>query len=107
LGTPELWFDPFAFTLPLPGTYGTLGRNTLIGPGFATLDFSVEKGFAVRENLQVQFRAEFFNLTNRANFGLPFSEVFNPNGFVEPQAGLITNTISPPRQIQFGLKILF
>ena len=111
LGTDELrktgrYFDPNAFFLPLAGTFGNVGRNTLTGPGFADLDFSVEKGFRVRENLDVRFRVEFFNATNHTNFGLPFSTVFSGFNF-SPIAGVITNTVTPSRQIQFGLNILF
>ena len=107
VGTPQQWFDPRNFTLPNVGFYGTLGRNTLIGPPLADLDLSIEKTFAVRENLHLQFRAEFFNALNHTNFGLPLNSVFGSSGFYLPTAGLITSTSTPARQIQFGLKALF
>ena len=83
-----------------------MGRNTLIGPGFANLDLSVEKGFQVRENLNVLVRAEFFNAINHTNFGQPFGEVFSGNNF-NGSTGVITSTVTPPRQIQFALKVAF
>ena len=110
LGEPDRYFDPRAFSMPAAGTFGNVGRNTLTGPGFADLDLSVEKAFPVRENLNLQFRAEFFNATNHTNFGLPISTVFvgNSNNYsYNDAAGLITSTASPARQIQFGLKIVF
>jgi len=110
LGEPDRYFDPRAFSMPAAGTFGNVGRNTLTGPGFADLDLSVEKAFPIRENLNLQFRAEFFNATNHTNFGLPISTVFvgnSNNYFYNPAAGLITSTASAARQIQFGLKIVF
>jgi hypothetical protein len=106
LETPKQWFDPAAFALPAPGTYGNLGRGTLSGPGLAAADLSLLKNTHLSERLNLQFRAEFFNLLNRANFGTP-----NPIAFagsaVSPTAGLITATATTSRQIQFGLKLIF
>jgi hypothetical protein len=106
LGTPNEWFNPAAF-LALPnnsGFYGNLGRDTLIGPGLATLDLSLLKDTRIRERLSLQFRAEFFNTLNRANFNTPNAIVFTPSG-VSPTAGVITSTATTSRQIQFGLKL--
>jgi hypothetical protein len=108
LGTPTEWFNPSAF-LASPnasGFYGNLGRDTLIGPGLATWDMSLLKTTPVRENMNLQFRAECFNLLNRANFNTPNAVVFTPSG-VSPTAGLITSTSTTSRQIQFGLKLLW
>jgi hypothetical protein len=74
---PEQYFDPNAFVLQDPGFYGDVGRNTLIGPGVSTFDFSVFKNTALTEEVTLQFRAEFFNLFNRANFGKPNDNVFS------------------------------
>jgi hypothetical protein len=108
LGSPNQWFNPAAFLAPpaSSGFYGNLGRDTLIGPGLATWDFSVLKDTAVAERARVQFRAEVFNLLNRANFNTPNAVVFTPSG-VSPTAGLITSTSTNSRQIQFGLKLLW
>jgi len=107
LGSPNQWFNPAAFLAPpTAGFYGNLGRDTLIGPGLATWDFSLLKDMRIREKLKLQFRAEFFNLLNRANFNSPNAVTFTPTG-VSPTAGLITSTSTTSRQIQFGLKLLW
>jgi carboxypeptidase family protein len=111
LGSPNKWFDPNAFLAPANtpangGFYGNVGRDTLIGPGLATWDFSVLKDTRIRERLCLQFRAEIFNLLNRANFNLPNAVVFTPSG-VSPTAGVVTSTSTTSRQVQFGLKLLW
>ena len=111
LGKPDKWFNPNAFLAPANtpangGFYGNVGRDTLIGPGLATWDFSVLKDIPIRERLNLQFRAEIFNLLNRANFNLPNAVVFTPSG-VSPTAGAITSTSTTSRQVQFGLKLLW
>jgi hypothetical protein len=67
---------------------------------------SVFKNTSVSERLKLQFRAEFFNLLNRANLGTPSSTVFSGTN-VSASAGLITTLATTPRQIQFGLKLIF
>jgi len=116
LGNPNQWFNPNAFLAPAfasaadqkanGGFYGNVGRDTLIGPGLGTWDFSVLKDTRIREQLNLQFRAEIFNLLNRANFNLPNAVVFTPSG-VSPTAGVITSTSTTSRQVQFGLKLLW
>ena len=108
LGSPNQWFNPAAFLAPpnSSGFFGNLGRDTLIGPGLATWDLSLLKDTAIRERLHLQFRAEFFNVLNHANFNTPNAVVFTPSG-VSPTAGVITSTSTTSRQIQFGLKLLF
>jgi hypothetical protein len=110
-GNPNQWFNPAAFILPTPGTYGNLGRGTLNGPGLADVDFSVFKNTGITEKTNLQFRAEFFNISNRANYGPPNSTVYSitPGAppAISPSAGLITTTATFPRQIQLGLKLIF
>jgi hypothetical protein len=111
LGKPNQWFNPNAFLAPANtaangGFYGNVGRDTLIGPGLATWDFSVLKDTRIRERLNLQFRVEIFNLLNRANFNLPNAVVFTPSG-VSPTAGVITSTSTTSRQFQFGLKLFW
>lgn len=108
LGNPNQWFNPAAFLAPPnnSGFYGNLGRDTLIGPGLATWDFSLLKNTRIREGLNLQFRAELFNLLNHANFNTPNAVVFTPTG-VSPTAGVITSTSTTSRQIQLGLKLLW
>jgi hypothetical protein len=108
LGNPNQWFNPAAFLAPPvnSGFYGNLGRDTLTGPGLATWDLSFLKDTRLREKLNLQFRAELFNVLNRANFNTPNAVVFTPVG-VSPTAGVITATSTTSRQIQFGLKLLW
>jgi len=105
-GNPNQWFNPNAFVLSTPGTWGTLGRGTYAGPGLADVDLSLFKRIAVSEKMNLQIRAECFNIQNRANFGTPNAIVFS-NGIVSPSAGLISSTVTTSRQIQFGLKLIF
>jgi hypothetical protein len=106
LHNPNQWFNPSAFIQPTPGTYGNIGRGTLTGPGLADVDLSLFKNTPVSEKATVQFRAEFFNVLNHSNFGPPNATVFSGTA-VSPSAGLITTTATSPRQIQFGLKLIF
>jgi hypothetical protein len=111
LGKPTQWFNPAAFLAPANtaangGFYGNVGRDTLIGPGLATWDFSLLKDTRIRERMSLQFRAEIFNLLNRANFNQPNAVVFTPSGG-SPTAGVITSTSTTSRQVQFGLKLLW
>jgi Carboxypeptidase regulatory-like domain/TonB-dependent Receptor Plug Domain len=117
LGTPAQWFNPAAF-VALPngsGFYGNVGRDEYSGPGLATWDFSVLKQIPLSERFSLQFRAELFNLLNRANFNTPNVIVFTPTGAVaspatsvaSPTAGKITSTSTTSRQVQFALKLLW
>jgi hypothetical protein len=75
------------------------------------VDFSVGKNTTFTmfggRGTNLQFRAEFFNLLNRANFGLPVRNVFNTNGTVRADAGRITSTVTTARQIQLGVRFVF
>jgi len=122
LGGPNQYYDPSQY---LPSTcvgttlckagdpnyrtgyLGNLGFDTLVGPGLATLDFSLLKNFKVTESKRFQFRAEFFNLTNRVNFFLPNATPFLSSGLPDPTAGKITSTRTTARQIQMALKFYF
>lgn len=108
LGGPNQYFNPAAFLPPVAGTYGNVGRDVLTGPGLADLDFSAIKNTHLTERLNLQFRAEFFNILNRANFGTPNAVVFSSaSSTPAPTAGVITGTSTTSRQIQFGLKLQF
>ncbi|MGH9357288.1 MAG: hypothetical protein ACRD10_14270, partial [Terriglobia bacterium] len=101
----------FAAANPLT-LFVNAGRNPLTGPGLANLDFSLFKNFPIRrvsESANIQFRAEFFNILNRANFAPPLDNnvLFNPGGSPIGGAGLIDFTQTPSREIQFGLKIIW
>lgn len=105
--TDNYW-DGSQFELQEAGYFGNLGRQTGITPGVANLDLSFLKAFTIREGRTVQFRSEFFNILNRANFGLPSTTVFNnTTGAPSTTFGLITSTTTTARQIQFALKFIF
>ena len=106
LGGPDHYFDETQFVLQPTGYYGNLGRNTLRIPGLATVDFSMMKKTALAEGTELQFRAEIFNIFNRANFGQPSEVLFRSSGG-RRSSGRITSTTTTSRQIQFALKIIF
>jgi hypothetical protein len=112
-GNPTHFIKTQCLAYPVPGNrWGNLGRNTLIGPGLSKLDFSVFKNNYVKrisESANAQFRAEFFNILNQANFASPTDNltVFGQNGQPIPSAGLITSTQTTSRQIQFALKLIW
>jgi hypothetical protein len=104
--TPTAWFNKCAFVEPTVPAFGNVGRNTLIGPSFRDLDFSLAKEIPLGSEVRkLQFRIESFNLANRPNFDIPnntftgatFSQIATADAF----GG------KPPRQIQPGLKFLF
>ena len=97
---PDRWFDTSAFLTPPFGAFGNAGRNILAGPGFSSVNISLIKNTMIREGLMLQFRAEIFNLLDRANFNLPDSFLGSPSFGRILSAGT-------PRRTQFGLKLLF
>jgi hypothetical protein len=111
-GNPIHYIKTQCLAFPGANKWGNLGRNTLIGPGVSKLDFSVFKNNRVKrisENFNVQFRAELFNILNRANFASPTdnSTVFDHLGIPVSSAGLITSTQTTSRQIQFAIKFIW
>jgi hypothetical protein len=93
---------------------GNSGRNVLVGPGTANLDFSLFKNNPIKrisENFNVQFRAEFFNILNRANFSVPVSpdntDIFDSSGAPTGAAGLLSSTTTSAREIQLALKVIW
>ena len=116
LGTPAQWFNPNAFIAPQnnSGFFGNVGRDSFRGPGLGTWDFSVLKETRILERMSLQFRAEIFNMLNRANFNTPnlITAVLLPApnatvGVLSPAAGTVTSTSTSSRQVQFGLKLLW
>jgi hypothetical protein len=108
-GGPAQYFNPNEFIQPLANTYGNAPRNFLQGPGLATTDFSVAKKFLFTERINLQFRAEVYNIFNRTNFNNPNPVVFTSATTVLPSAtaGVITSTSTSSRQVQFGVKLLW
>jgi hypothetical protein len=105
LGDVNQWFDTSVF-VPVQG-FGNLGRNAVLGPGFATLDISVSKSISLTSRNRMRLQADVFNVLNHSNLGQPGRIVGSPN------FGVITNTRFPPgdsgssRQIQLAVKVLF
>lgn len=113
LGGPDRYWDINAFVLPPAGQRGNLGRNTLIGPGLFNLDTSLQKSFLLRETARLEFRTEFFNVLNHPNFGVPsgYTAFTAASAAGVPTIaanwGVISNTVTTSRQVQFGLKLTF
>ncbi len=107
--TPALWINPAAFRVPAPGTWGNAGRNLALGPSLYQLDLGLSKRVALRERSAIEFRAEAFNIFNRAQYGDPIGDFT-----VLSQFGVIQSTINTtpigtgtPRQIQFMMRFGF
>jgi hypothetical protein len=121
------YLNPLAFSQPADGTFGNLGRNAIFGPGYRNWDFSISKNTLLGERVNLQFRAELFNLLNHPNFALPNHNItpgYDQFGNVQCTPaqqcydGVITQTpdvaqTNPglggggPRVIQLGVKLLF
>ena len=106
---PTLGVFPQCFNLR-----GNAGRNILTGPGIVNLDFSLFKNnyiSRISENFNIQFRAEFFNVLNHANFAVPVTpnntDIFDSTGAPTGVAGLLTSTTTTAREIQFALKVIW
>ncbi len=124
----KVFLNPAAFAIPQPGTFGNLGRFALHGPGLTQLDFTLHKRFAVTERMNVEFRAEIYNLLNHTNFANPPAVLSNAlgvaSGNLQPNQpytaaasggafGIANSTVSKDvglgaqRQIQFSLRFNF
>jgi hypothetical protein len=118
--TPEIQAQCVPFSASFPTScsnlLGNAGRNSIIGPPLVNFDFSLYKNFAVKkisETFSVQFRAEFFNVLNHANFAPPLAiqqgaaaALFNQNG-TPTNSGYLTTLVTQPRDIQFALKVIW
>ena len=98
--SPERWFDTTAFAPAPRGSFGNAGRNIVDGPGYQSVNLSLFKNTRLTERTVLQFRAEGFNMLNRANFGMP------DNYLGSPTFGQVLSADNP-RRIQLGLKLLF
>jgi hypothetical protein len=113
------WLNPLAFTMPATGTFGNCGRNTIYGPNFRNVDFSLLKETKLGESRSLEFRAEFFNIFNHPAFAQPDTTfagtTVNSQGQTVALGGFgqIFNTLGSTlgfgtsRQIQFALKFRF
>ena len=120
--TPQHWYNPACYTLPAAGTVGNLGKNTVEGANYQTVDFSLSKDTKIFERINTQFRAEIFNILNHTNLSTPGFLGGNLNAFSAvgglagaaagsasnvANAGAIGGIIGTSRQIQLGLKFIF
>jgi hypothetical protein len=103
IGPGQRYFDTAAFAAPPANQFGNAGRNIVRGPGFGNYDFSVFRMFPIGERARLEFRSEFYNLTNSPRFGNPVGNV-NAGNF-----GQITGTLNGEgeRDIQFALRLVF
>ncbi|HTR27021.1 MAG TPA: carboxypeptidase regulatory-like domain-containing protein [Terriglobales bacterium] len=121
------YLNPLAFSQPADGTFGDLGRDAIFGPGYTNVDFSITKNTKLTETLNLQLRAEFFNLFNHPNFALPNHNLtpgYDQNGNVQcdPAAGCYQGVVTQtpdaaqtnpglggggPRVVQLALKFTF
>ena len=98
----DRWFDVSAFQVPAPFTFGNCGRNVLRGPGYMNVDLLVGRGFKLRGATLLEIRAEMFNAANAVHLGAPNTVIDVP-----AQAGRITSTQSPARQVQLAGRLMF
>jgi Carboxypeptidase regulatory-like domain len=124
-GDKRFFLNPGAFTFPQPGQFGNLGRYALHGPGLSQLDFTLHKKFHIDEKRNLEYRAEFYNILNRANFANPpavlatgLATGFQPGTPYTPSIagaafGVFNSTVSKDvglgaqRQIQMSLRLNF
>jgi hypothetical protein len=97
------WFNINAFSSPGSFVFGNSSRTLpdVRGHGIANYDFTVFKNTPIRENINLQFRTEIFNLFNRVQFGYPGT------AFGVPQFGVVSSQYNPPRLVQFALRLMF
>ena len=114
--TPSRWFDPASFVVAPQGTFGNVGRNTLLTPHFQSIDMALAKRFTMpySEHHFIQFRLEAFNVFNHPVWGAPNGNILAGPAFPGAPAnaahqgfGVINSTALPMRQIQLGLKYSF
>jgi TonB dependent receptor/TonB-dependent Receptor Plug Domain len=94
------YLDAGAFVAPATGTFGNVGRNSLVGPGYANLDLGIARMFAFGARSRLELRAEMFNVLNRRNYTL-VNRILNA-----PNFGQLTSQ-ADPRQVQFGARLTF
>jgi hypothetical protein len=110
------WVNPAAFATPANGTFGNAPRDVARGPGAWQMDLGIGKQIPLTERARIEFRAEFFNIFNHPQYGLPLSDFSvspGPNGFGNIISTVSTTTpVSPvgtgtPREMQFSLRFAF
>jgi hypothetical protein len=108
------WYDPASFVVAPQGSFGSVGRNTMITPGFRSIDMALGKRFTIEGRYNIQLRIEAFNVFNHPSWGAPNGNILAGAAFPGAPAnaahqgfGIINSTSIPMRQIQFGLKFAF
>jgi hypothetical protein len=110
-GNPNNYINLNCYSFPVPANLlGNAGRNSLVGPGLVEMDLSVMRNFRlsfISEHARLQFRAEAFNLANRANFEppVPNNSLYNAQGARLATAGVITSTATTSRQVQLAMRL--
>jgi hypothetical protein len=99
--TIDRWYDVSALGIPAQFTFGNCGRHVLRTPGFTNLDLLIAREFRIAAGKRLELRAEVFNLTNAVHLGQPDLLID------QPQAGRMTSTQAPARQVQLGLRFVF
>src|SRR5262249_50983714 len=94
------YLNPAAFSAPPGGTFGNVGRNSIVGPGYADLDLAFSRAIHFKGQTRLELRAESFNLLNRVNYNLVGRIVNGPN------FGQLLSQYDP-RQWQFGVRLQF
>ncbi|HUI41278.1 MAG TPA: hypothetical protein VL523_04860, partial [Terriglobia bacterium] len=106
-------FNPAAFSVNTPGTFGNVKRNQFYGPSFKALDFSVIKNIPITEKLKAQFRVEIFNIFNILNLAPPDAGASDGSAFGLSSSTLATYNGAPgigsgePVNVQLALKLIF
>jgi hypothetical protein len=95
------YFNQAAFAIPVY-SFGNVGQNSMRSAPVYNVDFSLFKGIRLKENLQLEFRAEAYNIFNIQNLNVPGVSMASPSSF-----GKVSSTVLPPRQIQLGMKLVF
>jgi hypothetical protein len=101
--TPARFFDPTAFQIPDPGTFGNSGRNVIVGPGIRNIDLTLARRFRLSDSTRVQFRTDFYNVFNHPNFVAPPTM----QNFADSSDFGALFVARSPRIVQFGLKFLW
>ncbi len=108
IGLGTLYFDKTKFSAPVSNTFGNLGRNVLHGPGIFTIDASVFRRFPIREQINLEFRAEAFNLTNTPQYNRPDTSFTSASfGSVISAGGTQSVIVNSSRQLQFSMRLQF
>jgi len=106
VGDDGTWFDTSAFARPTGVQFGTVGRNTMRGPGVVNADLSLFRTFKIRERLNLQFRAEAYNFSNTPHFANPNGSV-NSSNFGKILATQANDAIGRSREFRFALRVSF